>query len=391
MVGKQGKLCQVMAARVLSIIFLCFLFAGCNSLPREGPLSNEIEKQSKQSDYLIINVDEHVVSTLAKYNPYGLSGRFSSHQASATRNVVGAGDILAISIWEADSGGLFSGGSQNGRADFPSVAVDTRGRISLPYVKTIKVAGLTPLAIQDRIVERLEGKAIEPQAMVNVVKDENNSITLSGDIANPGRYELSRRGDRILDVVSKAGGTKFPARETYVSLVRGDVRGEVLLNAIMENPAENVYIRRNDQVYLTHDPKRYTVLGAVTKPGAYMFDSTRVNVLEAVAHAGGLLDQRADATGLFVFRYEKPKVLGELGYGNYNYQTKETGSVPVIYRIDMAHAKSYFYAQSFLLDDKDSIFVANADSVQTAKFLNLLNLALTPGVSATRIGTTGGL
>lgn len=379
-----------MAIRFLILLSFFFTLAACNSLPREGPLATEIEDQSEESQYLVINVDEQVVETLSALNPYGLSQRFSSNAALRTRNTVGAGDILYVSIWEAGSGGLFSSGEHNGRAEFPKVAVDSKGRISLPYVKTVKVAGLTPLAIQDRIVSRLEGKAIEPQAVVQVVKDDNNAITLSGDIANPGRYELSDRGDRIIDVISKAGGTKFPARETYVTFVRGSDRGVSLLNAIMENSAENIMVHRGDQIYLTHDPKRYTVLGAVTKPGAYMFDSTRVNVLEAVAHAGGLLDQRADATGLFVFRYENASTLAKLGFYSGSEGVREGKRVPVIYRINMAHAKSYFYAQSFILTDKDSIFVSNASSVQTAKFLSLVNLGLTPGVAAARIGATGG-
>ena len=372
----------------LAILLTCLLaLAACNALPREGPLATEIEKQSEESAYLVINVDEQVVETLSELSRYGLSQRFSSSPASYARNTVGAGDILYVSIWEAGSGGLFSNGENNGRAEFPKVAVDNKGRISLPYVKTVKVAGLTPLAIQDKIVNRLEGKAIEPQAIVQVVKDDNNAITLSGDVANPGRYELSDRGDRIIDVISKAGGTKFPARETYVTFVRGEERGVLLLNAIMENSAENITVRRGDQIYLTHDPKRYTVLGAVSKPGAYMFDSTRVNVLEAVAHAGGLIDQRADATGLFVFRYEASSTLEKLGYYSGMEGVRDGKRVPVIYRINMSHAKSYFYAQSFILSDKDSVFVSNASSVQTAKFLTLVNLGLTPGVAAARLSS----
>jgi hypothetical protein len=41
----------------------------------------------------------------------------------------------------------------------------------------------------------------------------------------------------------------------------------------------------------------------------------------------------------------------------------------------MSHAKSYFFAQSFLLEDKDSIYVSNARAVEVAKVLRLLNMA----------------
>ena len=378
----------VTANKIVLLFVVLALAAGCKSLPREGPLALEIEDQSVESDYLVIDVDENVVQTLSSFVSYGLSSRFSTGASKVSSDRVGAGDVIAVSIWEAGSGGLFSNGEDgNGRAEFPKLKVDNRGRISLPYVETIKVSGLTPIGIQEKIVERLQGKAIEPQALVQVVRNENNAITISGDINKPGRYELTGRGDRLIDVISKAGGTRFPARETYVTYVRGNQRGVLLLNAIMEDPAENILVRRSDQIYLTHDPKRYTVLGAVRKPGTFVFDSTKVNMLEAVAHAGGLQDARADATGLFVFRYENRNALERLGYNDPNYRP-DAKTVPVIYRINMAHAKSYFYAQSFILQDKDSIFVSNAKTVQTAKFLSLVNLGLTPGIAAARIGST---
>jgi len=367
------------------MIALAMLLGGCTSLPSEGPLASEIVKQSEQSDYLLIDVNEEIVQNLSQFNVYGLSQRFKSEPIKKTRNVVGIGDVLAISIWEAGSGGLFSSGENNGRAEFPSIVVNKSGKISLPYASNIKVAGLSPTSIQNTIVSRLEGKAIQPQAVVSIVKNENNAVTLNGDVNRPGRYELSLRGDRLTDVIAKAGGTKYPARETYVTFIRGEKTGILLLNALMENPVENIYVQKNDQIFLIHDPKRYTVLGAVTKPGAYVFDSSRVNVLEAVANAGGLLDERADSTGLFVFRYENAKVLEKLGIYLPETDSSSNQNFPVIYRINMRHAKSYFYAQSFMLIDKDSIFVSNSDSVQFAKFLKLLNLGLTPGISAARL------
>ena len=62
------------------------------------------------------------------------------------------------------------------------------------------------------------------------------------------------------------------------------------------------------------------------------------------------------------------------------------GKIPVIYRINMQHAKSYFYAQSFILQNRDSVFVANADTAQLEKLLRLINLGLTPAAALSRYG-----
>ena len=256
------------------------------------------------------------------------------------------------------------------------MTVDENGNISLPYAGVLHVRGMTVLQVQDLVVNRLMGKAIQPQVAVQIAENRHNIATLSGDVTRPGLYPLSLNGDQLVDVISAAGGSKFPARETYVTMTRSDgsstATARELMLAVVEDPQENVYVQRGDRIFLSHDPPRYTVLGAVEKPGIYVFDATSVNVLEAVASAGGLLDSRADASGLFVFRYEDPQTLDAL---NVPYQRTVEGKVPTIYRINMAHAKSYFWAQSFLLRNKDSVYVSNAKAVQISKVLTIINQA----------------
>lgn len=355
------------------MLFACvtMALAACSSIPREGPLAIEIEQQSSDNDYVIVDVDAAIVHTLGQMDNIGLNKRFMRPTKLAPHSAIGIGDQLAITIWEAGEGGLFSNQTSKSAA-FPSVVVNRKGTISLPYAGTLKVAGRTPRAVQKLIVKRLEGQAIRPQVMVNTVKNEHNTIVVNGDVTKPGRYPISLEGDRLLDVIAAAGGTKFPARETYVTFIRGGKRAMQLVTNVVEDPQENIYVVRGDRIYLSHDPKRYTVLGAVTKPGIYVFQSSKINVLEAVASAGGLLDSRADSSGLFVFRYERPSTLDSIGV---TYNRVINDRVPTIYRINMSHAKSYFYAQSFLLQDKDSVFVSNAKSVEVAKVLKVLNLA----------------
>lgn len=347
------------------------LVLACSFVPREGPLAIEIERQSIDNDYVVVNVDSQIVDTLGTWHPAGLGQRFTRRTRVAPTSTVGVGDALAVTIWEAGEGGLFSN-QQTKNATFPKIVVARNGTISIPYAGTIKVVGDDTRDIQRKIQKRLEGQAIRPQVLVNMRENEHNTVVLSGDVAKPGRYPITLKGDRLLDIIASAGGTKYPARETYVTFVRKKVSGVQLVKTVIDDPSENIYVVRGDRIYLSHDPKRYTVLGAVTKPGIYVFQAAKVNVLEAVASAGGLLDNRADSSGLFVFRYEVPAALDSIGV---KYQRLIRGRVPTIYRIDMSHAKSYFYAQSFLLQDKDSVYVTNAKGVEVTKVLRMINLA----------------
>jgi len=355
----------------LCVALIAYGMAACSFTPREGPLAIEVERQSADNDYVAVDVSAEVVRILSGQSRVGLSGRFERSSRAVPSSSIGIGDALSITIWEAGEGGLFSS-QQSKTATFPNVIVDRSGQISLPYAGSIKVAGESPLAVQNLIVKQLSKQAIQPQAMVSIARNEHNTVVMSGDVARPGRYPIALEGERVLDVIASAGGTKFPARETYVTFIRGGATGIQLVKTIIEDPRENVYVRRGDRIYLNHDPKRYTVLGAVTKPGIYVFDAAQVNVLEAVASAGGLLDSRADASGLFVFRYEQPARLDSIGA---KYSNLMNGRVPTIYRINMSHARSYFFAQSFMLEDKDSVFVSNAKAVEVGKILKLINLA----------------
>ena len=351
----------------------CLSLIGCSGvIPTTGPLSREIggePSKTDQSDYVVIDVNHAVIRAIGAANRGGLGGLMRT-AAKAPKARIGAGDILAVTVYEAGEGGLFTGKEQR-NASFPALQVDQQGSISLPYAGLLKVAGHTPHEVQKLIVERLQGRAIQPQAVVSIAATESNTFVLAGDVVKPGRYPLSTTGDRLLDVVAKAGGSTHPAREVYVTFVRGQERGTQLLEKIIDDQSENIFILAGDRIYINHDPKRYSVFGAVHKPGAFIFPASQVNALEAMALAGGLIDERADATGIFIFRYESEAVVRAIVP-----DAKSFGSsgIPTVYRISLRDPGSYFYARGFLLRDKDVVYVANAPGVEIAKVLRLIDL-----------------
>lgn len=355
------------------LALVCLHLAGCSFTPTTGPLSVEIGGEPAKTDpseYVVIDVNQDVIRAIGGAGYTGL-GRLTRTSAAAPRPRIGAGDILAVTIYEAGEGGLFSGRDQR-HASFPSLQVDQVGNISVPYAGLLKVTGRTPHEVQMQIVERLQGRAMQPQAVVTVASTESNTFVLAGDVEKPGRYGLSTTGDRLLDVIAKAGGSKFPSHEVYVTFVRGQDRGTQLLETIVGEQGENIYILAGDRIYINHDPKRYTVLGAVQKPGAYVFPASQLNLLEAVGLSGGLLDERADATGMFIFRYESASVVRAVRPGAE--KIAASGTVPTVYRLSLRDPGSYFYARGFLVRDKDVLYVANAPGVEVAKILRLIDL-----------------
>jgi polysaccharide export outer membrane protein len=371
--------------RLLALVCLTALaLGGCAALPTTGPTSRQIEMGERvgaADSYVLLDLNPQIVSELNNDPNLGLSRRLMTTKIKDLKPRIGVGDVLQITVWEAGEGGLFS--SQSGRsASFPSMVVSPGGEISLPYAGIVKVAGKTPFEVQKRIVDNLSDRAIQPQATVSITENRANTVVLNGEVSKPGLYPLSLKGDRLLDVIAAGGGTKFPARETNVLVIRGEQRAQQLLTAIVEDHQENILIQTGDQIYVNYEPRRYTVVGAVQKPGVYPFEAIQVNVLEAVAATGGLIDSRADAGGVFVFRHERSELVRKFSSAP---ATKSAGRVPVVYRINMRSPEAFFFASGFKLRDKDVVYVANAEGAEASKLLRLVNLATSSAGIGTRV------
>jgi polysaccharide biosynthesis/export protein len=366
---------------------LACLAAGCAALPTAGPTVKEVKRQEfadNQLRFALVDVDDNVVTVQTAAPPESFSARFKKY-GRPPQPKIGVGDSLAVSIWEAAGGGLFgtsttegvSPGSRN--VAIPEQVVGRDGAITVPFAGQIPVIGRTPFEVQRAIEQRLGEKAIEPQAIVTVTKSLSNSVTVAGEIVTGARIQLSVRGDRLLDVIAAAGGAKSPVYETFVRLSRGGITATIPMERLVSNPAENIYAQPGDVLTLVRLPQSFTVFGAAGTNALIPFTAERMTLAEALAKAGGLLDQRADPAGVFLFRYEPPPMVKALGRPVL--AAGPDAQTPVIYRLDLRNAKSFFLAQRFPIEDKDIIFVANADLNELQKFFTLLNTLTGPLLS----------
>lgn len=359
----------------------------CAFLPAAGPNAGRIAKQAQVDDqfnYVLIDLDRDVSSILNEYAPRAFAERFTTKHTHTHRHTVGVGDVLNITIFEAGSGGLFSS-EESRSANFPVVQVSQSGQISIPYTGIINVDGDTPLRIQNKIVARLRGQAIEPQALVVVAENQSNSVVVGGDVNRPGAYPLRLGETTLLDIIALAGGASRLTRETFVTFIRGKTQGRQLLHTIIDNKGENIKVNAGDRIILRHEPEAFLVLGAVNRPGNFPMLSTRTNLLEAIASANGFVDERANRRGLFVFRFEKREIAERLGTVPIDLPGK---TVPVIYRIALDDPVSYFAAREFIVRNKDAVFTANSASIDIRKFLRLASTVLSPTAQVSAFGRT---
>jgi polysaccharide biosynthesis/export protein len=362
--------------------------AGCTALPTAGPNLSQVLDQAVtdgQRHFDIVDVDNHVVATLLAQPIESFHTRFQRY-GKPPAPTIGIGDAVTVTIWEAGGGGLFTPpvttGSVSGGAKavtIPDQVVTPDGAISVPFADRIKVAGRTPLQVQEEIQQRLAEKAIEPQAIVTVSRSITNTATVSGEVVSGARVPLSVGGDHLLDLIAGAGGAKAPIYQTFVRLSRGGVTATIPMEQLVSNPAENIYAWPGDVLTVVQLPQTFSVFGATGANTQVPFGAEKITLAEALAKAGGLQDLRADPRGVFLFRFEPSSVVGALSAPPL--PTGPSGSSPVVYRLDLKEAQSFFYAQRFPIQDKDLIYVSNAPLSDLQKFFTLINTVTAPVIN----------
>lgn len=389
-------------SRLVGVLVFASILSGCHLLPKDGPGYRHVDEQAQDAEpsrlpFVLVDINGHVLTTQRTRLRASIAERFP-RETGAPDFRISRGDALTVSIWEAGTETLFSGSqtrSTDGAAppsargvQIPAQVVGADGRISIPFAGRIDVVGMSPVDVQDSIEKALAGKAARPQALVNVAHGGSNMVTVIGELTSGARVPLSMNGDRLLDVIAAAGGVRAAAWDTAISLTRGDATVTVPMTEVLRNPSENIYLQPGDSVVVTKRGKTFSAMGATGRTAQVPFESASVTLIEAVAKAGGLLDMRADPRGVYLFRYETMDVAHKLGILDEDPRSTPNAQIPIIYRLDMSQAGSFFLAQEFEMRDRDILYVASASTNQVMKFLNLLGAVTQPVIQTLIIDRT---
>jgi polysaccharide export outer membrane protein len=405
----------IIAARksaTAAVIALVLLSAGCSIVPATGPQGTDVVNQSEGGfptalPYALVRVTPDVVGILGRYAPQ-LSTAFAD-RAPPRAFRFGIGDIVSITIFEAAAGGLFT--AENGLhagnfVTIPNQAVDDHGNIAVPYAGVVRAQGRTPAEIQTDIADALKARALEPQVVVALAQQNTSLVSVLGDVRTAGRFPASPSGERILDVIARAGGPTIQGYDVWVSLERKGHRASVPFGALIYEPANNIYVLPNDVIFLYNQPQTFlafgaagsisaataisvntsTIGGATGGPGLYRFDGWRLSLAEAIAKQGGLNDSLAEPKWVFLYRGETREVASRLGIDC----SKYVGPIiPVIYNLNLRDPSGYFLAQKFEMRNKDVIYTSNAAAVETTKFLQFLRVIMATANDPISYATNG--
>jgi polysaccharide export outer membrane protein len=360
--------------------------AGCSAVPSNGPLAVEVNKSAApgasykvpQSNIVfdVVNVDQRVANSVTTLGMPSLMRTFGVGGVTG-QPVIGIGDELQITIFEAGADGLFST-TERKQTTIP-VIVQPDGHGQIPYAGSVRFAGKTLEGAREEIASALKAKAVEPDVIVSMSKNTSRTASVQGDVRSPNIIPIGLSPLPLTSAIAMAGGASKAPYDTYVTVTRGRKSSTVLLQSIIDNPKDDINISPRDKIFLTYDPQSFTILGSTEKSGKIPFQASSISLVEATAMAGGANLAIADPTGYFIFRYESEAVYREVvGESRFRQllskgmMANKDGRYPIVYRIDMNDPQSYIVTQSFPVRNKDVLYLSRHPSTDLAIFVRMI-------------------
>ena len=381
-----------MAKLLIALLSYGMLIVGCSTypkwLPSAGPNAKQVADSPQSATVAGIQVIDLSDAVARKVMASQRRTLFSETLGnSVVTGKVGAGDVVEISIWEAPPANLFgsapvdprSGASSARMTTLPEQMVNSTGTINVPFVGAVKAANQSQQEIEATITNALKAKANQPQVLVRVIRNASSNVTVVGEVAASLRMPLTAKGERLLDALAAAGGVRQPVGKTTLQITRGNQVQSLPLDSIIQDPLQNIPLQAGDVVTALTQPLSFTVLGATGKNEEQSFEVQGISLAQALARAGGLQEQRADAQGLFIFRFEDPAaLLSSVDVSGKPLLATPEGRIPVVYRVDLKDPAMFFVAQGFPIRNKDVLYVSNAPAAELQKFLNIMSSIVFP-------------
>ena len=120
--------------------------------------------------------------------------------------VIGPEDVLGVLVWrEADVSG--------------DVTVRADGMITLPLVRDVQAAGLTPDALAEKIQELLREYITDASVTVVVRQMNSRKVFITGEVGKPGAYPLTSQVT-VMQLIAVAGGVTEFAQANEIAVLR---------------------------------------------------------------------------------------------------------------------------------------------------------------------------
>lgn len=269
---------------------------------------------------------------------------------------IGPMDMVQVIVWEHPE--LTS---PMGEYQTTGQRVTTDGTLFYPYAGEIKVVGLTAQELRNEITKRLSNKILnDPQVDVRVTGYNSLKAFISGKVKNPGYLKLDEYPLTLPAAIADAGGFTGDADLSMVQLRRGNKLYNIDFSSAFKNniALDKILLKPDDQVYVadkneTQIDDRIFVLGEIQKVGIFDMQDGKLNLLEALASAGGLQTVYASSREIYVIRNTSKERLD-------------------LFHLNAKNAMALALADRFDLEAHDIVYVDASDLATWNRLVSLI-------------------
>ena len=202
--------------------------------------------------------------------------------------LLGAGDSIRVNVF------------QN-----PDLTIEARvsesGTISYPLIGDIKIGGSSISVAEHKIATALKkGDFLKnPQVNIVLLLVRGNQVAVLGMVNRPGRYPLETSNTHLSEIIATAGGVSNLAGNG-VALLTGVRNGQLykfeadIASLFLDDKkSQDIVVSNGDVVYIIPG-NQISILGQVNRPGRFPLEKFKMNLVDALALAGGITPAGSD-------------------------------------------------------------------------------------------------
>ncbi len=359
----------LLIATPLFMLSACTVFPGSN-LTRQGKDVVGQQHEDIASKVKIIPMVSSVVADLKSPALQPQNNEQLDAQLASYEYRIGVADVINVTIWDHPELTI-PAGSYRSAADSGNW-VHADGTIFYPYIGNVHVLGKTVSEVRSIVSKRLEKYIENPQVDVSISAFRSQKMFVTGEVQSPGVQAITNVPLTLLSAINQAHGLGAEADWRNVALTRAGEELKISLYGLIQKGdlTQNQLLMDGDIVHVPrNDDLKVFVMGEVEKPSMLKMGRNIMSLTEALAAAGGIKNNRADASGVYVIR-----------------ATHQQDILANIYQLNMADASALVLGSEFELHPRDVVYVSAAPIVVWNRLMDQL-LPTIVGVS----GATRGL